>query len=59
MVNEKVRNGRRDVDEMYNFYLLCHANGQIHVCLIVSSIKIIIKCVDVVYQFKSARMVSC
>ena len=39
---------------MYGFYLLRHANGQTHVCLIASSIKIIaIKCIAVVYGFKS------
>ena len=43
---------------MYSFYLLRHANGQTHVCLIASSVKIITKRVAVVYQFKLARMVS-
>ena len=40
---------------MYSFYLLRHANGQMHVCLIASSIKIITKRIAVVYRFKSAR----
>ena len=43
---------------MYGFYLLHHANGQMHVCLIASSVKIITKRVAIVYRFKSARMVS-
>ena len=43
---------------MYGFYLLRHDNGQTHVCLIVSSVKIITKRVAVVYRLKSARMVS-
>ena len=38
---------------MYGLYLLCHANGQTHVCLIALSVKIITKCIAVVYQFKS------
>ena len=37
----------------------CHTNGQMHVCLIASLVKIITKCVAVVYRFKSVRMVSC
>ena len=57
LVNKKVRNRWRGVDELYSFYLLHHANRQTH--LIVSSIKIIIKHVAVEYRFKSARMVSC
>ena len=57
-MNEKVRNHRRGVDELYDFYLLRHTNGLTHVCLIASSVNIITKCVVVVYQFKSARMVS-
>ena len=40
------------------FYLLHHANGQTHVCLIASSVNIITKRTAVMYQFKSARMVS-
>ena len=36
-----------------------HANGQMHMCIIASSVKIITKHVAVVYRFKSARMVSC
>ena len=44
----------RGVDELHAFYLLRHANGQTHVCLIASSVKIItIKCIAVVYGFKS------
>ena len=35
---------------MYGLYLLHHINGQMHVCLIASSIKIITKCVAAVYQ---------
>ena len=58
-VNEKVRNRWRAADKLYSFYLLRHANGQTHVCLIASSVKIIIKRVAVIYWFKSARMVSC
>ena len=39
---------------MYGFYLLRHANGQTHVCLIASSVKIIaIKRTAVMYGFKS------
>ena len=45
---------------MYGLYLLCYANGQMHVYLITSSIKLIssTSCFAM-YQFKSARMVSC
>ena len=43
---------------MYGFYLLRHVNGQMHVCLIASHVKIITKRVAVVYRFKSVRMVS-
>ena len=44
----------RGVDELHGFYLLRHANGQTHVCLIASSVKIIaIKRIAVVYGFKS------
>ena len=32
--------------------------GQMHMCLIASSVKIITKCIFAVYGFKSARMVS-
>ena len=39
----------------YYFTLI---NGQMHVYLIASSVKIITKRVDVVYRFKSARMVA-
>ena len=54
LVNEKVRNRWRGVDELYGFYLLRHANGLTHVCLIASSVKIIaIKRIAVVYGFKS------
>ena len=53
-MNEKVRNRGRGVDELYGFYLLRHANGQTHVWLIASSVKIItIKRIAVVYGFKS------
>ena len=44
-------------NEFYGLYLLRHANGQIHVCLIASSLKIINKRVAAVYQFKLARNV--
>ena len=40
---------------MYGFYLLRHANDQMHVCLIASAVKIITKRVAVVYRFKQAR----
>ena len=44
---------------MYGFtYYVMLSNGQMHVCLIASSVKIIIKRVTVVYWFKLARMVS-
>ena len=43
---------------MYGFYLLCHPNGQTHMCLIALSVKIITKRVAIVYRFKSAKMVS-
>ena len=43
---------------MYGLYLLRHANGQMHLCSIASSIKIITTRVAVMYRFKSARMVS-
>ena len=47
----------KGVNELYGLYLL---HGQMHVYLISSSVKIITKSkVFVVYQFKSARMVSC
>ena len=39
-------------------YYITLINGPVHVCLIASSVKIIIKHVAVVYQFKSARMIS-
>ena len=61
LVNEKMRNHWRGVNELYGLYLLHHANGQIHICLIASFVKIITKCmhcVFAVYWFKSARMVS-
>ena len=53
LVNKMVRNCWKGVDELYSFYLLHHANGQMHVCLIASSVKIITKCIAVVYRFKS------
>ena len=43
LVNKKVRKCWIDVDELYNLYLLRHTNGQMYVCLIASSIKIINK----------------
>ena len=54
-MNEKVRNRSEEVSmKLYGFYLLRHANGQTHVCLIASSVKIIaIKRVAVMYGFKS------
>ena len=39
-------------------YYITLSNGQTHVCLIASSVKIINKHVAVMYQFKSAKMVS-
>ena len=57
-MNKKVRNSWRGVDELYGLYLLHLANGQMHMHLIASSVKIIIKHnVFTVYWFKSARMV--
>ena len=53
-----VRNRWRGVDILYGFYLFHHANGQMHVCLIASSVKIVTKRIAVMYRFKSARMVS-
>ena len=44
LLNEKVRSWLRGINELYDLYLLCRANGQVHVCLIASSIKIINKC---------------
>ena len=41
----------------FTYYVML-INGQTHVCLIASSIKIITKHVAVVYRLKSARMVS-
>ena len=41
----------------FTYYVML-ISDQMHVCLIASSIKIITKCVAVVYRFKSARMVS-
>ena len=46
--------GERKGEKLYGFYLLRHANGQMHVCLIASSVKIITKHIVVVYRFKSA-----
>ena len=43
-MNEKVRNHWRGVDELYGLYLLCHANGLMHMYLIASSVKIITEC---------------
>ena len=45
LVNEKVRNCYRSVYELHRLYLLHHANGQMQVYFIASSIKIITKCV--------------
>ena len=60
LVNEKVRNHWRGVDELNSLYLLRHANGLMHMYLIAPSIKIITKHnIFPVYWFKSARMVSC
>ena len=56
---QKVRNRWRDVNKLYDFYLLHHVNGQMHVSLIASCVKIITKHIAVVYRFKAARMVSC
>ena len=57
LVIEKVRNRWRSVNELYSLYLLHHASSQMY--LIASSIKIITKCVATMYQFKSARIISC
>ena len=55
LVNEKVRNYWRDVNELYGLNLLSHASGQMHMYLIASSVKIITKCyVFTMYRFKSA-----
>ena len=61
LVNEKVRNFCwRGFDELYEFtYYVMLINGQTHMYLIATSIKIITKCIAVVYRVKSARMVSC
>ena len=54
-MNEKVRIRSEEVSmNCTAFYLLRHADGQTHVCLIASSVKIIaIKRIAVVYGFKS------
>ena len=39
----------KGVSVLYGLYLLRHANGQMHVCLIAISIKIITKCVVAIY----------
>ena len=54
-----MRNCWRGVHILYGLYLLCHANGQMNVCLITSSVKLINKRFAAVYQFKSVRVVSC
>ena len=41
----------------FTYYVML-SNGQKHVCLIASSVKIINKHIAVMYRFKSARMVS-
>ena len=46
LVNEKVRNHWRGVNELYDFYLLNHANGQMHVCLIASLPSTLLLCTD-------------
>ena len=53
---QKGENHWRGVDELYVLYLLRHAAGQMHVCLIASAIKIITKHIAVMYRFKSTRM---
>ena len=40
----------KSVNELYSLYLLRHSNGQILVCLIASSVKIITKRIVAVYQ---------
>ena len=51
LVNKKMRSCWRDVNELYTLYLLHHANGQMHVYLIASSVAIINKRNDfAVYQ---------
>ena len=49
---ESLKNHRRGVDKVYGFYLLHHANGQMHkmlMYLIASSVKIIAKRVFTLY----------
>ena len=56
----KSENHWRGINELYGLYLLHYTKGQMHIYLIVSSIKIITKHkFFAVYRFKSARMVSC
>ena len=56
----KGENHWRGVNELYGLYSLHYTKGQMHIYLIVSSIKIITKRkFFAVYRFKSARMVSC
>ena len=55
----KVRNHCTGIDELNGLYLLRHANHQMHMCLIVSSVKIITKHVAAMYRFRLAKIVSC
>ena len=43
LMNENVRNCWRGVNELYGLYLLCYANGQMHLWLIALSVKSINK----------------
>ena len=54
--NEKVRNHRRGINELYDLSLLRLTNCQMYVYLIASSVKVIKCSVFAMYQFKSARM---
>ena len=56
LVNEKVRNHWRGVDKLYGLYILHHANGQMYVYLIISSL--LPSAIFAMYWFKSAKMVS-
>ena len=60
LVNKKVRNHWKGVNELYGSYLLHHANGQIHVYLLYYPLIFFKKSNGfAVCQFKSAKMVSC
>ena len=60
LVNEKMRNYWRGVDELRSLHLLHHTSGQMHMYLIASSINITNKCNAFgMYCFKPSRMVWC